>query len=532
MNPSPSSSLATFGIAKTSALKAIPCGHFIHLVEKLPDVAAVVVRKPLLLELTTYVYSVIFSPDGATIASAIDDGTVILWDAVSGQKKQTLARHSRRVTSAAFSPDGAAIASASDDNNIIVWDVTSGQRKQTLTGHTGCVYSVAFSPDGATIASGSKDSTVMLWDVASGVKKQTLTGHTSCVYFAAFSPDGATIASASEDKTVLLWDVITAQKKHTLVGHTDHVYCVVFSPDGSTIASGSKDKTVILWDATSKQKKHTLLDHADYTWFVTFSPDGATLASLSSDKNIIVWDAATGQKKQTLAGHANRVSSVAFSPDGATIASGSHDKTVMLWDTSSIRPITKFGPLQYPVDRVKLEGFFLNVTFREGSNHRLVVPNLHLAPNALAEKYRHRWPTAEQRSLPKCERHFMRPVEAWCSQCREFCCANCTLMDSHSQDAVHRSHRLIDLADPNEAGRKLRLVQRELLAQIGNDAETLLEESLIIGQAMHAFLEEELLLAHDRYAAALLSLSTATMELHKSSAAMLPTELIRTMLEQ
>jgi WD40 repeat protein len=67
----------------------------------------------------------------------------------------------------AFSPDGKTLASSSDDGTIRLWDIATGRPiGSPLTGHTDAVYSVAFSPDGKTLASGSDDHTIRLWDVA------------------------------------------------------------------------------------------------------------------------------------------------------------------------------------------------------------------------------------------------------------------------------------------------------------------------------------------------------------------------------
>ena len=111
------------------------------------------------------------------------------------------------VFSVAFSPDGTTLASASLDD-IRLWQVGTGQYFTTLTNGLGSAsFSVAFSPDGTKLASGSWDDKVELWDISTQKHIATFPGHTGNVYTVAFSPDGTKLASGSFDGTVLLWDV-------------------------------------------------------------------------------------------------------------------------------------------------------------------------------------------------------------------------------------------------------------------------------------------------------------------------------------
>ncbi len=71
--------------------------------------------------------------------------------------------------SVAFSPDGHTLASASTDATVRLWNLTDPAHPaplgQPLQGHTNAVTSVAFSPDGHTLASASRDATVRLWNL-------------------------------------------------------------------------------------------------------------------------------------------------------------------------------------------------------------------------------------------------------------------------------------------------------------------------------------------------------------------------------
>jgi WD40 repeat protein len=349
-----------------------------------------------LIESNAWVYSLAFSPDGATLASGAADGTVQLWRVEDGTLLRTLKGHTNSVESLAFSPDGATLASGSWDGTVRLWQVSDGTSLHTLGERAFYpVWGLAFSPDGSILMSGTSDGTVRLWQVSDGTVQRTVEmddGYAKSWQSKSvtFSPDGAMLA-ARAGKEVQLWQVSDGTLLHTLEGHTNSVESVAFSPDGAMLASGSWDNTVRLWrasdgtplrtlDANSVENVvfapdgatlavatweevrlwrvsdgallRTLEGHTSSVESVTFSPDGTTLASGSRDSIVRLWQVSDGTLLHTLEGHKGRVEGVAFSPDGATLASGAGDGTVRLWRVSDgmlLRTLEKPPPGVYPV---------------------------------------------------------------------------------------------------------------------------------------------------------------------------------------
>ena len=283
-----------------------------------------------------------YSPDGRTIVTAGEDGTVRRWETATGKAiGQPLTSHTGALGGVALSPDGKTIASAGSDGTVRLWGAASGKPiGQPLIDGAGPVLSVAFSPDGSTIASAGYGG-VRRWETATGKAiGSPLTGHNGNILSVAFSPDGKTIASAGSDGTVRLWGAASGKPMgQPLTGHTDAIRSVAFSPDGSTIASAGDDGTVRRWEtATGKAIGEPLISHTGPVYGVAFSPDGKTIAAGSDD--VRLWETATGKPLgQPLSGHPGSVGRLAFSPDGKTIAAAGQNGTVQLWDMAIGEPI-------------------------------------------------------------------------------------------------------------------------------------------------------------------------------------------------
>ena len=69
------------------------------------------------------VNAVAFSPDGATLATGGQDGSLALWEVATGRRLFTLAALPAPVTGIAFSPDGRYLATSGDAVRVFLLDL-------------------------------------------------------------------------------------------------------------------------------------------------------------------------------------------------------------------------------------------------------------------------------------------------------------------------------------------------------------------------------------------------------------------------
>jgi len=111
---------------------------------------------------------------GLPLAAAIaDDGVTLVFatretlarvDADTGLEV-ALAHLEARALDVALGPDGATVATAHDDGSVAFWDAATGALLARVHGHRARVATVAFAPSGAWAVSASWDRTARIWDL-------------------------------------------------------------------------------------------------------------------------------------------------------------------------------------------------------------------------------------------------------------------------------------------------------------------------------------------------------------------------------
>jgi WD40 repeat protein len=284
-------------------------------------------------------YGFTYSPKGKELAFGGEDNTVQIWDMETGVYRHILRGHTSDVASVAYSPQGDQVASASHDTTVKLWDMRTGDCRHTLTGHTSYVFCVAFSPNGNQIASGSDDCTIRLWDIETGECSHLISEHRRKVALVAYSPQGHQVASVEVDhdefvNRIRVWNAATGECRFTFTAGYSNFYPFTYSPKGDQIASSNGSK-ILLWDIETGECLHTLVGHTSTPLAVAYSHQGDLVASASNDCTVRLWDAESGVCLRTLKGHSRIITSIAFSPKDDRVVSGSYDRTVRLWDVGA-----------------------------------------------------------------------------------------------------------------------------------------------------------------------------------------------------
>jgi WD40 repeat protein/serine/threonine protein kinase len=299
-------------------------------------------------------WRVAFSPDGALLAAASDDRTVLLLDAATGQQSARLPGFSHTsLGSLVFSPDGTLLACASiiagGAPKLRVWEVTTRQERPAVEYPGLWVGGVAFSPDGKTLAVSGAAHVIVLWDLATWQVAGRFQGHLNEVWPVAFSPDGKYLASGGKDKTVRIWDAVTQSHETTGFSLPDEMDTPGLSADGSKLWVLMPNNAFAIWEIPSLHPlaRGSLPDANTITSRYRFaiSSDGRRLFSLTRTGQVRVWDSQTRESLAVLETGLLNLQVLALSPDEKLLAVAAGDGVIKLWDLQTKTPLLGLPPV-------------------------------------------------------------------------------------------------------------------------------------------------------------------------------------------
>lgn len=377
-----------------------------------------------------------FSPDGSLLASCSFEAEhcIKLWNIKTGELVKTFAGHEKSVYSVHFDAEGDRLVSASADGTVRLWDILSGECDVIIDISSSAIYDAIFAPDGNSIAAGlenrniyiaslnfgclytilgnrpyfiekgkqlvtMRDShsnfcyNIMTYDTGTG-RMNRISNISEVGYLETLSHDGR-YAVFSRQKEKNIWEYTLRDTENfnvvrvlgpgqlmrsvalspddrqfvsvgpqIMIGQTEtgnittflndssNQYGVLLSgnPNGNFMDYGkarfSKDGHYIIhkcldnldiWDI---QKKEIIWTNDD-GWFGTqsefsydFHPESMRLATKNLG-DITIWDVSKNQLLHTFNAHVGDILALAFSPDGKLIVSAGVDQCIYLWDVET-----------------------------------------------------------------------------------------------------------------------------------------------------------------------------------------------------
>ena len=275
---------------------------------------------------------VYWSPDSTRFVVPREDGTIQVWNVVTGQK--LVACHVPPLeylpSTIYMSPDGHSAIFGYGPQKTYVLNLTTCK---LLTLPSSDSNNTVWSPEGNRFATNSlTDATmVQVWDAHTGRNLASfhLTARASEI---AWAPDGKRIV-ASGDKEVDVLDVATQRIVLKVIPtRIDLLPVWALSPDGRRIASLSGVDTLQLWDAVTGRKLNVYQSPGNSVKVVAWSPDSRTIATRSTDGTVRIWNADTAP--ETYHSDSSAVLNIVWSPDGRSIAAGDLDGSIWVWQVN------------------------------------------------------------------------------------------------------------------------------------------------------------------------------------------------------
>jgi WD40 repeat protein len=339
------------------------------------------------------IVEIAFSPDGTTIATGSEDGTVRLWDAQTAEPRATL-KLTKKLSwlTLAWSPDSRRLATCwyrgfGLTKEAQIWDAQTGELRATLKGHRSAINSLNWSPDSQTLLTASDDGTARVWDGATGELERTIeyesvdtsreTDSLVAAVFtrkkipparlinAQFAAGGRSIVISSFGKPPQLWTAdgqlltplvtlfeILSQTKSSFPYYPRPLV----SPDGLRIAIKERDG-LLIWDALTGKLRHTLVEAGRPH---LFTPDGRTLITDASYDELVdnakwldaktailkLWEVETGEVRSVLKNVTSDVSGIYWSPDSqnmVVVGSGTTKARLLDARTGTLKAKLPYG---------------------------------------------------------------------------------------------------------------------------------------------------------------------------------------------
>ncbi len=310
-----------------------------------------------------------FSPNDSLIATAGEDGFIILWNSKTGKKLKTLFQsQSKTITSIDWSIDGQYLTIAALDTSIKIWSVESDVLFKDLT-TTNKVISANFSYDGKFLIVRQIDNKVIIYDFISLQILSNFQIPFDITYFEV-NPNNYYFLATSIDGNFIIYDYVL-NKNVNLYPSTDFpILSGSFSPTGNNVVISGNDNKIRIYDIQTGQNVLTIFDSQSPVVSVNWLKNRQFIAT-SSGSLIKLWSPSDGKLIETYDQHSSAVYYLKSNKSGNLVASIDQNNIIHLWspfDFPFIKPLS-----------ISIESPKINITQKKVQTNSYFISNIQVS---------------------------------------------------------------------------------------------------------------------------------------------------------
>nr|XP_023415719.1 apoptotic protease-activating factor 1 isoform X4 [Loxodonta africana] len=224
-----------------------------------------------------------FTADGKTLISSSDDSTIQVWNWRS-EEYVFLQAHQETVKDFRLLKNSR-LLSWSFDGTVKVWNIITGRIEKDFVCHQDTVLSCDISPDATKFSSTSADKTAKIWNFDLLFPLHELSGHTGCVRCSVFSVDSTLLATGDDNGEIRIWNVSNGEllglcSVEGAATHGGWVTDLCFSPDSKMlVSSGAYLKW---WNVVTGESSQTFYTNGTNLKKIHVSPDFKTFVTVDN----------------------------------------------------------------------------------------------------------------------------------------------------------------------------------------------------------------------------------------------------------